>query len=124
MLNCFIILKSAEGEFDEIQDDNKTSEKAAALHSALSQLEGDFCKESMLSLRRFFGARRTPVIPTGSLRLDLALGLGGLPKVILYKVITLNVFTPNIDFSLAPDVNMSLHVVLTCCCLNFVIPNK
>ncbi|KAK4378019.1 hypothetical protein RND71_004315 [Anisodus tanguticus] len=71
---------SAEGEFAEIQDDTKTSEKATALHSALSQLEGYFCKESMLSLQRFFGARRTPVIPTGSLRLDLALGLGGLPK--------------------------------------------
>lgn len=72
---------SAEGELDEIQDDTKTSEKASALHSALSQLEGDFCKESRLSLQRFFGARRTPVIPTGSLRLDLALGLGGLPKL-------------------------------------------
>lgn len=55
---------SAEGELDEIQDDTKTSEKATALHSALSQLEGDFCKESRLSLQRFFGARRTPVIPT------------------------------------------------------------
>ncbi|KAM3288710.1 DNA repair protein recA 2, mitochondrial [Capsicum chacoense] len=73
---------SAEGEFDEIRDDTKTSEKekATALHSALSQLKGDFCKESVLSLQRFFGSRRTPVIPTGSLRLDLALGVGGLPK--------------------------------------------
>ncbi|XP_019243057.1 PREDICTED: DNA repair protein recA homolog 2, mitochondrial-like isoform X2 [Nicotiana attenuata] len=35
----------------------------------------------MLSLQRFFGARRrAPVVPTGSLRLDLALGIGGLPK--------------------------------------------
>ncbi|KAH0721318.1 hypothetical protein KY290_006244 [Solanum tuberosum] len=75
-----VYASSAEGELDEIQDDTKTSEKASALHSALSQLEGDFCKESRLSLQRFFGARRTPVIPTGSLRLDLALGLGGLPK--------------------------------------------
>ncbi|XP_060195336.1 DNA repair protein recA homolog 2, mitochondrial-like [Lycium barbarum] len=71
---------SAEGEFDEIQDDTRASEKATALRSALSQLEGDFCKESMLSLQRFFGARCAPVIPTGSLRLDLALGVGGLPK--------------------------------------------
>ncbi|XP_016476974.1 DNA repair protein recA homolog 2, mitochondrial isoform X1 [Nicotiana tabacum] len=71
----------AEGEFDDIQDDTKTSEKATALHLALSQLVGDFGKESMLSLQRFFGARRrAPVVPTGSLRLDLALGIGGLPK--------------------------------------------
>ncbi|OIT40380.1 PREDICTED: DNA repair protein recA homolog 2, mitochondrial-like isoform X1 [Nicotiana attenuata] len=71
----------AEGEFDDIQDDTKTSEKATALRSALSQLVGDFGKESMLSLQRFFGARRrAPVVPTGSLRLDLALGIGGLPK--------------------------------------------
>ncbi|KAK6124711.1 hypothetical protein DH2020_041543 [Rehmannia glutinosa] len=30
--------------------------------------------------KRFFGARRAPVISTGSLRLDQALGIGGLPK--------------------------------------------
>ncbi|PKI31612.1 hypothetical protein CRG98_047994 [Punica granatum] len=34
----------------------------------------------MLSLRRFFSSRREPVISTGSLKLDLALGIGGLPK--------------------------------------------
>lgn len=48
---------------------------------ALSQLTGDFGKESMLSLQRFFGARRASVISTGSLKLDMALGIGGLPKV-------------------------------------------
>ncbi|XP_061954502.1 DNA repair protein recA homolog 2, mitochondrial-like isoform X4 [Populus nigra] len=34
----------------------------------------------MLSLQRFFNSRRAPVISTGSLKLDLALGIGGLPK--------------------------------------------
>ncbi|KAK8330017.1 hypothetical protein V6Z12_A11G365800 [Gossypium hirsutum] len=34
----------------------------------------------MLSLQRFFRSRHTPVISTGSLKLDLALGIGGLPK--------------------------------------------
>ncbi|KAL8493912.1 hypothetical protein ACS0TY_024897 [Phlomoides rotata] len=47
---------------------------------ALSKVSGEFGKESMLSLQRFFGARRAPVISTGSLRLDQALGVGGLPK--------------------------------------------
>ncbi|KAK8272973.1 hypothetical protein V6Z12_D11G373400 [Gossypium hirsutum] len=34
----------------------------------------------MLSFQRFFRSRHTPVISTGSLKLDLALGIGGLPK--------------------------------------------
>ncbi|KAE8681881.1 DNA repair protein recA-like protein 2 [Hibiscus syriacus] len=34
----------------------------------------------MLSLQRFFSSRQTPVSSTGSLKLDLALGIGGLPK--------------------------------------------
>ncbi|XP_059668376.1 DNA repair protein recA homolog 2, mitochondrial [Cornus florida] len=69
-------------EFEQYEphDDVKATEKDAALRSALVQLRGDFCEESMLSLQRFFGSRRAPVISTGSLRLDLALGIGGLPK--------------------------------------------
>ncbi|KAH6832602.1 RECA-like protein 3 [Perilla frutescens var. hirtella] len=65
---------------DHIQDDSKVTEKDTALRAALSELSGEFGKESMLSLQRFFGARRAPVISTGSLRLDQALGVGGLPK--------------------------------------------
>ncbi|XP_058107233.1 DNA repair protein recA homolog 2, mitochondrial [Magnolia sinica] len=61
-------------------DDGKVTEKDAALHLALSRLAGDFGRESMLSLQRFFGSRYAPVISTGSLKLDLALGVGGLPK--------------------------------------------
>ncbi|PSS33544.1 DNA repair protein recA 2 like [Actinidia chinensis var. chinensis] len=47
---------------------------------ALSWIVGDYCKESMLSLQCFFGSRRLPLISTGSLKLDLALGIGGLPQ--------------------------------------------
>lgn len=65
---------------DHVQDDAKATEKDTALRVALSELSGEFGKESMLSLQRFFGARRAPVISTGSLRLDQALGVGGLPK--------------------------------------------
>ncbi|EPS67589.1 hypothetical protein M569_07186, partial [Genlisea aurea] len=64
---------------DHIVDESKATEKDAALRNALSMLSGEFGKESMLSLHRFFSARRAPVISTGSLRLDLALGTGGLP---------------------------------------------
>ncbi|KAK4485475.1 hypothetical protein RD792_008117 [Penstemon davidsonii] len=65
---------------DHIPDDSKVTEKDTALRLALSKLSGEFGKESMLSLQRFFGARRAPVISTGSIRLDQALGTGGLPK--------------------------------------------
>ncbi|XP_031272308.1 DNA repair protein recA homolog 2, mitochondrial isoform X2 [Pistacia vera] len=73
-------LSSVEFEHDEPLDDLKTIEKDNALRQALSQLSGEFGKESMLSLKRFFSSRRAPVISTGSLKLDLALGIGGLPK--------------------------------------------
>lgn len=70
-------------EFDgeKIHDDIKATDRDNALRSAVSQVAGDFCKESMLSLHRFFTSRRAPIISTGSLKLDLALGIGGLPKV-------------------------------------------
>lgn len=48
---------------------------------ALSKVASDFGEESMLSPQHFFGARRASVVSTGSLRLDQALGIGGLPKV-------------------------------------------
>ncbi|XP_057982705.1 DNA repair protein recA homolog 2, mitochondrial isoform X7 [Malania oleifera] len=76
--NAFV--ETSEFECDSLHDDAKAKDKDHALHSVLSQLAGDFGKESMLSLQRFFGSRRLPVISTGSLKLDLALQIGGLPK--------------------------------------------
>ncbi|XP_062004128.1 DNA repair protein recA homolog 2, mitochondrial [Rosa rugosa] len=67
-------------DYDDNDDDGRAREKDAALHLALSRLSGDFGHESMLSLPRFFRSRRAPVISTGSLKLDIALGTGGLPK--------------------------------------------
>ncbi|XP_024017293.1 DNA repair protein recA homolog 2, mitochondrial isoform X1 [Morus notabilis] len=67
-------------EHDAVHDDAKATEKDAALHLALSRLSNEFGRESTLSLQRFFGVRHVPVIPTGSLKLDIALGIGGLPK--------------------------------------------
>lgn len=56
-------------------------EREDALRHALSSLAGEFGRESMLSLRRFFSSRRQPVISSGSLKLDQALEIGGLPRV-------------------------------------------
>ncbi|XP_068662463.1 DNA repair protein recA homolog 2, mitochondrial isoform X1 [Aristolochia californica] len=70
----------SEYERDQPQDDRKNVEKDAALNHALSRLAGDFGKDSMLSLQQFSRSRNTHVISSGSLKLDLALGIGGLPK--------------------------------------------
>ncbi|XP_058204471.1 DNA repair protein recA homolog 2, mitochondrial isoform X2 [Rhododendron vialii] len=65
---------------DELHSEVRAEEKDTALRLALSRLASDFGRESMLSLQRFFNSRRLPVISTGSLKLDIALGIGGLPK--------------------------------------------
>ncbi|KAJ6912678.1 DNA repair protein recA [Populus alba x Populus x berolinensis] len=67
-------------EPDELHDEGEAKQKDNALRLALTQLAGEFGRESMLSLQRFFSSRRASTISTGSLKLDLALGIGGLPK--------------------------------------------
>ena len=55
------------------------TDREKALESALSQIEKAFGKGSIMKL----GQKpeiKVDVIPTGSLGLDLALGVGGLPK--------------------------------------------
>lgn len=76
-----ISAEASDFECDAIHDDVKAAEKDNALCLAVSQLASEFSKESMLSLQKIFGVRRAHVISTGSLKLDLALGIGGLPKV-------------------------------------------
>lgn len=79
-------VEASDCEIDEVPDDSKVAEKDTALHLALSQLAGDFDEHSKLSLQRFSLKRRVSVISTGSLNLDLALGVGGLPKVVYSRV--------------------------------------
>lgn len=76
-----ISAEASDLECDVTHDDVKAAEKNNALCLAVSQLASEFSKESMLSLQKFFGVRRAHVISTGSFKLDLALGIGGLPKV-------------------------------------------
>ncbi len=56
------------------------SEKSKALESALSQIERTFGKGSIMKLGHSQQNVETEVISTGSLGLDIALGIGGLPK--------------------------------------------
>lgn len=74
-------MEVSEFVHDELCSEVKAEEKDSALRLALSSLANDFGRESMLSLQRFFSSRHLPVISTGSLKLDIALGIGGLPKV-------------------------------------------
>ncbi len=55
-------------------------EKMKALDAALSQIERQFGKGSVMKLGDPATQMNVETIPTGSLSLDIALGLGGIPK--------------------------------------------
>jgi recombination protein RecA len=57
-----------------------TTEKEKALELAIGQIEKRFGKGSIMKLGEAAGVSSVGVIPSGSLSLDLALGLGGVPK--------------------------------------------
>ncbi len=59
-----------------MKDDNKE----IALKSALTQIEKQFGKGSIMKLGEAQANRNIEAIPTGSLGVDLALGIGGVPK--------------------------------------------
>jgi len=54
--------------------------KAKALAAALSQIEKQFGKGSIMRLGESDVSKDVAIVPTGSLGLDLALGIGGLPR--------------------------------------------
>ena len=55
-------------------------EKDKALSNAIQQIERSYGKGSIMKLGEVAAARDVTVIPTGSLPLDLALGVGGMPR--------------------------------------------
>src|SRR5256714_7430161 len=56
------------------------SEKERALTAALSQIERSYGKGAIMKLGEAAAQRNIDVIPTGSLTLDMALGIGGIPR--------------------------------------------
>ena len=62
------------------KETGKDPERQKALEAALSQIERAFGKGSVMKLGSQEGVSETEVISTGSLGLDIALGIGGLPK--------------------------------------------
>ena len=59
---------------------NTTEDRKKALSAALSQIEKQFGKGSVMRMGDSTTARDITAISTGSLGLDIALGIGGLPK--------------------------------------------
>ena len=55
-------------------------EKLKALDAALGQIEKQFGKGAVMKLGDPYAQMNVETIPTGSLSLDIALGLGGIPK--------------------------------------------
>jgi recombination protein RecA len=55
-------------------------DKGVALGNALAQIERQFGKGSIMKMGDFSGAHAIDVISTGSIALDLALGVGGVPR--------------------------------------------
>ena len=58
---------------------SENQEKSKALEAALSQIEKQFGKGSIMKLGEF-QAVNVEAIPTGALSLDIALGIGGIPR--------------------------------------------
>ena len=56
------------------------NEKEKALDAAISQLEKEFGKGAVMKLGEAHEAMNVEAVPTGSLSLDIALGVGGVPK--------------------------------------------
>jgi recombination protein RecA len=68
--------------FNQVEEDGKMAEtnKLKALDVALAQIEKQFGKGSIMKLGESSTGISLDIIPTGSLALDLALGVGGVPR--------------------------------------------
>ena len=72
-------MKKAKEEKLEEQLSEKNEERKRAIESAMGQIEKQFGKGSIMRLGANTELKSIPVIPTGALDLDIALGIGGLP---------------------------------------------
>src|SRR6202008_3497979 len=66
--------------------DKEAMDKQRALDAALAQIERAFGKGSIMKLGPREAAADTEVISTGSLGLDIALGIGGLPRGRIFEI--------------------------------------
>lgn len=71
--------KKSKSDGSDSNGDN-LSKRELALQQALDQITTSFGKGSIMWLGREVAHKQVPVISTGSFALDIALGIGGLPK--------------------------------------------
>ncbi|XP_057433745.1 DNA repair protein recA homolog 3, mitochondrial-like [Lotus japonicus] len=71
--------RRSKSDGDESSEENM-SKKDLALQQALDQITSAFGKGSIMWLGRSVSPKNVPVVSTGSFALDIALGIGGLPK--------------------------------------------
>ncbi|MCX7919961.1 MAG: recombinase RecA [bacterium] len=64
----------------DVKDTKVKSNREKALELAVSQIEKDFGKGAIMRLGEAMPRLEVPAIPTGSLSLDYALGIGGVPR--------------------------------------------
>ncbi|MFZ2054383.1 MAG: recombinase RecA [Candidatus Aminicenantales bacterium] len=60
--------------------EQKQASRLKAIEAAVSQIEKQFGKGSVMKLGQKEAAIKVPAIPTGSIAFDLALGIGGFPR--------------------------------------------
>ena len=70
----------AAAKAKDSKDEIKFEDKQKALDAALSQIEKQFVKGAVMKLGDDSAKMNVEVVPTGSLSLDIALGVGGVPK--------------------------------------------
>ena len=72
--------QSSRPQLQVVEKEPMDKDKQKALEAALGQIERAFGKGSIMKLGTSNAAAETEVISTGSLGLDIALGIGGLPR--------------------------------------------
>jgi recombination protein RecA len=77
----YVAKKKSSGTDSE---EENMSKKDLALHPTIDQITSAFGKGAIMWPGRSQGHRDVPVVSTGSLDLDMALGTGGLPKVSIW----------------------------------------
>ncbi len=74
------VVKCARSIYERNIKNMEKNDKIKALEAALSQVEKQFGKGSIMKLGDPNASMNIETVPTGSISLDIALGLGGIPK--------------------------------------------
>jgi recombination protein RecA len=75
-----VIYRKPHNEVTIMSEQKELNQKSQALESAILQIEKQFGKGSIMRLGDESAKMKVPAISTGSLELDIALGIGGIPR--------------------------------------------